>query len=418
VDPAQHHRGPAPGRADPSPADDGTTILMPSTPPPILAGTAGSFAHSVFHQRHSALVERVLDVLPYGPAQRAAIGRLLAESTHGVLEPVIEEAADRDRWLAWGEGLYGRPWGEAPFLWAESFWYRRLLEATGYFRPGPWRGVDPFAPIKTAELTGPAVAEHLDALPELAGLAAEKKRDVLLMSSLWGNRADLALQLTTGAGASDTTGLLADDSAALWALLEQADTATVSLVADNAGAELLPDLLLADHLLDSGLAGEVVVWVKPYPYYVSDATMADVAAVVEVLRAAPVREANRIGHRLHTAFGTGRLVVRTHDFFCAPLPFAEMPADLAGQLRAATVVVVKGDLNYRRLVGDYHWPATTSFAATVGYFPASVVALRTLKSDVVVGLAEQQVAELDATGQQWRTTGRYGLIQARTPSRA
>jgi hypothetical protein len=385
---------------------------MPSTPPPILAGTAGSFARSVFHERHPKLVQRVLDVLPYGPAQRAAIARLLAESTHGVLEPVTEDTVDRDRWLAWGEGLYGKPWGEAPFLWAESFWYRRLLEATGYFRPGPWRGVDPFAPIKNAELTGPAVAQQLDALAELAGLAPEKKRDVLLMSSLWGNRADLALQLTAGAGASDMPGLLADDSAALWTLLEQADPATVSLVADNAGAELLPDLLLADHVLESGLAGEVVVWVKPYPYFVSDATMADVAAVVEVLRAAPTREAQRIGHRLHTAFGAGRLVVRTHDFFCAPLPFAEMPADLDAQLREATVVVLKGDLNYRRLVGDCHWPATTPFATTVSYFPAPVAALRTLKSDVVVGLTEQQVAELDATEQQWRTTGRHALIQA------
>ena len=38
---------------------------------------------------------------------------------------------------------------------------------------------------------------------------------------------------------------------------------TVVLVADNAGLELLPDLVLIDQLLDTGLAAEVVLQVKP-----------------------------------------------------------------------------------------------------------------------------------------------------------
>jgi hypothetical protein len=42
-------------------------------------------------------------------------------------------------WSAWGAGLFGRPWLDAPFLWSESYFYRRLLDATGFFGPGPWR---------------------------------------------------------------------------------------------------------------------------------------------------------------------------------------------------------------------------------------------------------------------------------------
>ena len=41
-----------------------------------------------------------------------------------------------------------------------------------------------------------------------------------------------------------------------------------------------------------------------------------------------------------------------------------------------------------RLVGDCTWPATTPFSTTASYFPAPVVTLRTLKSDVVVGIDE------------------------------
>ena len=36
--------------------------------------------------------------------------------------------------------------------WSESYFYRRVLDAVGFFEPGPWRGVDPFAPLKRAEL--------------------------------------------------------------------------------------------------------------------------------------------------------------------------------------------------------------------------------------------------------------------------
>ena len=90
------------------------------TAPVILSGTPGSFARDVFHERHPKLIQQVLDALPYGPAERQAAEELLAESTGGLLQPLNESAHDHAQWVTWGSGLYGRPWGEAPFLWAES----------------------------------------------------------------------------------------------------------------------------------------------------------------------------------------------------------------------------------------------------------------------------------------------------------
>ncbi|MFE4513490.1 damage-control phosphatase ARMT1 family protein [Kitasatospora sp. NPDC056783] len=382
------------------------------TAPVILSGTPGTFARDVFHERHPKLVRQVLDALPYRPAQRAAIEALLAESTSGVLEPLGTCAHDHQQWLEWGEGMFGRPWGEAPFLWAESYFYRRLLEATGYFRPGAWQGIDPFAPFKDAELAGPAVDEELAALDELPALSTEKRGEVLLSSALWGNRADLSFRITASTADAPVPALIADDSPLLWTTLTTARDPKVYVIADNAGRELLPDLVLIDHLLTSGLAAEVVLYVKPSPYYVSDATTADVLATVHRLRRAPAREAELIGRRLWHAMNTGTLTVRTHPFFCAPLPFHDMPADLRNELSDATLTITKGDLNYRRLVGDQLWDATTPFAERAGHFPSPVAALRTLKSDVIVGLDAPVLAGLDATGEPWRTSGRFGLIQA------
>ncbi|WP_244215500.1 damage-control phosphatase ARMT1 family protein [Kitasatospora purpeofusca] len=379
------------------------------TAPVIRSDTPGSFARSVFHERHPKLVQQVLDALPYGPAQRAAVERLLVESTTGVLEPLGEDAPDSAQWLEWGEDLWGRPWGKAPFLWAESYFYRRLLDAVGYFRPGAWQGVDPFAPFKNAELAGPAVDDELAALNDLDGLPEARRAQALLLSALWGNRADLSFQLTAEADGQTASDLLADDSTTLWTQLERARGGRICVVADNAGRELLPDLVLIDHLLTRGLAAQVVLHVKPQPYYVSDATTTDVLASVERLRTAEV------GGRLWRAMTDGALVVHTHPFFCAPLPFHDMPADLRTEFTGAAMTILKGDLNYRRLVGDRLHPPTTPFADVTDHFPTPVAALRTLKSDVIVGLDTKSVARLDHSEPAWRTNGHHAVIQVATP---
>ncbi len=91
-----------------------------------------------------------------------------------------------------------------------------------------------------------------------------------------------------------------------------------------------------------------------------------------------------------------------------------MPADLRAEFAAATVTVLKGDLNYRRLVGDRRWPPTTPFADVTAYFPGPVAALRTLKSDVITGLTAETEEALEASGEgRWRTSGTHALIQVR-----
>ncbi len=383
--------------------------------PVILSNIPGSFAWSVLHERHPALIQQVRDAFPYTPDQHRALDLLLEEITNGVIQPLDSTTHDRQAWDAWGRGYFGRRWPDVPFLWAESYFYRKLLAAVSYFDPGPWQGIDPFEPFKHAELHGSAVDAELAALDELAALPADKQAEALLHASLWGNRADLGFRISAGAAAhSDrASSLVADDSALLWSLLDNRAPGRVYIVADNAGRELMPDLILIDHLLCTGWAGEVVLHVKPYPYYVSDATTADVIACLRRLVGAP-GQAGEVGNRLWQAMGTGRLTVRAHAFSCAPLPYHDMPDDLREDFASASLTIMKGDLNYRRLVGDRVWPATTPFTALTAYFPGPVAALRTLKSDVVVGLTDQTVSALEATGQPWRTSGTHALIQARS----
>ncbi|MEV6652034.1 damage-control phosphatase ARMT1 family protein [Streptomyces sp. NPDC051219] len=396
------HDGPMPGQ-----------IHRPGAPV-ILSNKPGTFAWSVLAKRHPALVQQVRDAFPYGPRQQQALDTLQDEIINGVVEPLDASAHDREVWSAWGREHFGRSWFDVPFLWAESYFYRKLLAATGYFESGPWQGVDVFGPFKQAELRSASVDEELRALDALPSRPPGNQAETLLQSSLWGNRADLGFRLSAGhATHSDTaTKLVADDSSLLWSLLAAGEPATVGVVADNAGRELIPDLILIDHLLQNGYAADVVLHVKPYPYYVSDANMADVIDCLRRLVEAP-GPAGDIGKRLWAAMGSGRLDVRAHAFFCAPLPFEEMPEDLRAELGASSLTIVKGDLNYRRLVGDQLWDPTTPFTDVTAYFPGPVAALRTLKSDVIVGLSNQTLTTLDASAKAWRTSGTHALVQAR-----
>ncbi|WP_062212246.1 damage-control phosphatase ARMT1 family protein [Streptomyces sp. NBRC 109706] len=379
--------------------------------PVILGNPPGSFAHGVLTRRNPAIIQQVRDAAPRPPEQHRALDALLVEITEGVVEPPAPDAHDRREWEVRGRAHFGRRWLEVPFLWAESYFYRQLLARVDYFTPGPWQGLDPFGPAKAAELASAAVDAELAALDELVGRPVEERRAALLGAALWGNRADLsfAADAAAGSGSGDAP-LVADDQAALWSLLGRRAAAEVAYVADNAGRELIPDLVLIDHLLDEGGAARVTLHVKPWPYYVSDATTADVVAALRRLRDAPGR-AGAVGERLWAALATGRLAVGAHPFFCAPLPYAALPDELRHELAGADLTIVKGDLNYRRLVGDRHWPATSPFADRTADFPGPVAALRTLKSDVVVGLAPGTVTALDATGRPWRTGGDHALVQ-------
>lgn len=380
-------------------------------PAPILSNVPGSFPEGVMLRRHPDVIARIRRQVPYPRQVQEALDALLG-TLGGAIPELPRGAHGAAYWRPAAARYAGQRWVDVPFLWAESYFYRLLLEATGYFGAGAWRGVDPFAPQKLAELDMPDLARDLAALGALEGAPAEEGLAAALSAALWGNRADLGFRLSdpSAAGRGQVDELVADDSPALWALLDRGPGA-VHLLADNAGRELTADLLLADRLLRAGRAATVTMHLKPFPYYVSDATTADLLAVMRRLAAEPGAAA--AAERLSAALASDRLQLRAHDFWCTPGSFRDLPAGLARDLSGAAVVIVKGDLNYRRLVGDAHWDPVTPFAEAAGYFPAPVAALRTLKSDVAVGVPPARLARLEATAPGWRTDGTHAVIQVR-----
>lgn len=107
-----------------------------------------------------------------------------------------------------------------------------------------------------------------------------------------------------------------------------------------------------------------------------------------------------------------------HPFWCTGYTFWDLHSeapDLFLHLSRSDLVFFKGDLNHRKLTYDCAAPASTPFDVAIGPMASSagapkIVSLRTIKSDVVVGLGDEgdEIAEkLDKTEPGWKISGKY-----------
>lgn len=379
-------------------------------PPPVLTNTTNAFAHHSMSIRVPGILRETQKLNPdYPPSIQAALDRLHDDLQSDAPIPMIDlPAPDYEEWLAAWQAHKGHTWLNTDWFFAETYLYRCVIQAVRWWETGR----DPFAPKKQEEIDGDSLWRTLDGALETRGLLPEARLRALLEYTLWGNRIDLSHPGMKIGGDWHDDDLIADDSdAVIRHLLDK--PGVVHVITDNAGTELAMDLTLADALLD-GIAPGVILHVKLHPTFVSDATPADVLAFIALLESGVRGDTARgLGVRLRTAFNEGKLRVMPDVYWNSSRFLWDLPPRLAQVFAKAGLVVVKGDANYRRIVGDALWNPETLFREVLNYFPAPLLALRTMKSDSVVGLAPGLAEKLDPIDPLWRVNGRRGVIQAK-----
>ena len=379
-------------------------------PAPILNNVPGTWTYETATVRWPAIARRVLVDNELTDKAMTHIEKLIVEIE---ADAQIRPLQDSDDWNHYITPYLGQTWLNCPNFFAETYFYRRLLEAIGHFAD---EAFDPFADQKRRGLltTRPAIRQLCQRVNIALAQPSPEALAQLILTDLWGNRADLSLFAADADEAQTMVDggrerLLVDETTAVLQYLVQ--NHRVDFIIDNAGFELVCDLALAAYLLDSGTAVSVHFHLKNHPTFVSDATKLDVAQTISFLLADGDAEVAAVAAQLKGWWDNSRLRLHHHPFWTSPLPMWEMPDDLRDDLTQTNLIIAKGDANYRRLLGDGHWPYTTPFAQIVGYMPAPLLALRTLKSELVAGLNEAQIARLDAEDERWLVNGRWGVIQ-------
>ncbi len=387
--------------------------MNPTWPPLLMTSEPGSFARQTIVERKPQIIREVSAAYPYPTKIQDALGAFADEIAHRSIRPLHEDAPDVVGWNEEWARFEGHTWLDVPWYFAESFFYRRLMETVRFYQPGPWYDVDPFAPQKQATLQ-----TVLPTFEQVLSRPSEDPRSTLvdmLHDALWGNRADLSNRTVTETALAGLSGrqahrLLIDDAPHLWEYIGAEKPARIDLVHDNCGLELLLDLRLADWLLSQGWVGEIRLHLKRMPFFVSDAMIRDVEYTWAGLSAwSPAGRA--LVERLRRAVVDGRLRLCDDPFWSLCFSFRHIPPSLQSDLAAAQLVLLKGDVNYRRLLDDRHWPPTARMADIAADFPTSFAALRTLKGELIVDLQPGQAEELAAADPTWMINGKRGVIQ-------
>lgn len=370
--------------------------------------------------RDPKILDELIDAPYFSPDLKRGFKTLRDEILNGAIQPLRQDAPDADFWKQLSKPFIGRSWLEVPWFWAETFFYRRILDIIGYFQIGAWRERDPFAPQKNAELKPDAAPLRARAVLHTLDNSTPTTDDELfehfLYAALWGNRVDLSYNVEQKHGRAariqdERANLLVDDAPRVREFFATRPVKNLVYVCDNAGTELALDLVLVDFLLRARGVEKIVLHLKPQPFYVSDAMPQDVERTLAAFETAH-DETRAVANRLREHIKRKRLALRVHWFYPTPLHYFEMPDDLFEMFRAADFVILKGDVNYRRAVGDAHWKPTLAFEYATRYFPTPFVCLRTLKSDPIVGLRADQVEELNRADREWRVNGKRGVVQA------
>ena len=106
----------------------------------------------------------------------------------------------------------------------------------------------------------------------------------------------------------------------------------------------------------------------------------------------------------------GTLVLASHPFWTLALSFHELPDDLHATLTHSDLTILKGDVNYRRLLADRHWPPETPLEEAAIGFPRPFLVLRMLKGEIIAGLAPGQAEAVQGEDPTWLINGKRGLI--------
>jgi uncharacterized protein with ATP-grasp and redox domains len=384
-------------------------------PPVLMTSDPDSYARLTILERKPTIIAQVISDHHYPDSIVANLNKFKSEIADHEIKPLIEKSLDTVVWNECVLNYSGKTWLELPWYFAETYFYRKLLEATGYFQPGDTFHQDPFLPGKIKSLAADIPWFEIE-LQHYTEIIQEQRFSALFHSCLWGNRADLSNftvkeQVQNAFDAHKQNDHILTDHTSKVEFILAKGCKRLDWICDNIGKEQLFDLATADFILNHFHCDQIIFHLKDRPFFVSDATIEDTLFTVDRLQNATKAAACNLGNRLIEHINANRIKLITNPFYTSCFMFRKLPDKLSRELASSDLVILKGDVNYRRLLDDCHWPYTIPMEKITSYFPAPFVTLRTFKGEILVDLAEGQAEEIARDDPDWLINGKRGVIR-------
>lgn len=383
---------------------------MTALPPYLMTSKKGSFARQTIEERKPLIIDQILSDFDYTPSIREGLYQLKEELINKPFRFLSEETSDREIWDHDLANWHGKSWMEIPWFLAEAYFYRRVLEVVQYFQPGPWFNQDPYQKLKEAELFS-AIQVLLTYLPDEPSEASLNDFQHACYRAMWGNRGDLSnMQMFETDMDAQHDQIILNHSQSTFDFLRKTP-ARIAYFMDNVGKEILFDLVLIDYILSTNLAESVTCYLKNQPFFVSDVMPKDLLRSIDLMAASSDPRAQELAQRLKTQINDQTITLEAPPFFTTGRMYRDMPQVLKKQVGAHDLVILKGDVNYRRLFGDRHWNPTTPVEKAADYFPTSFMSLRTLKGEIILGVTDDILENIKNDGDpDWLINGKRGMI--------
>lgn len=324
-----------------------------------------------------------------------------------------------------------------PFLLAEYYFYYYLLYLYHDKKGISDRIEDPYRAYKLSHLNNGNDNSNFDALLEafraMIKAPATQRQDKFLIGCLNMNSIDLS-QLEVNVKEFKDSNMPINDCSAFHKFMKSElsnDRNTdnggsiAHIITDNSGFELMSDILLGTYLLKNTKLTKVIYHIKRLPIFVSDTIMTDVDDAIEVLN-----------HKLDGVTRYNKHVDSEdrQTYFCDSIPDKQLCFEVNDCWHQETLfqdiepfrnwntddscalIIVKGDLNYRRLVGDFHWECSEPIKDKVAYIEKPLLIIRSLKSNVILNVSNEESYSHNAP--DWKISGKYGIIQFVLPDGA
>ena len=375
-------------------------------PPYLSTGEVNSFANLTVINRLPGIVRSVAQNNSLDAETAGRLEQLIRTMPEYPLEP-LPETSDINIRIN-GEirkNMYR--WNEAPFIFVENYLYHLLSEIMDFKN----NRNDYFSFKKNEDviINKNTIVKHIQNFDELTANKYEDALGNILHLNIFGNKADLSQLSDLRNG---KLRLLIDDTEKAVNVFRAAKR--VDIILDNSGEELFFDILLAYFLLSKTETEEIGLHFKTIPYFVSDALKTD---FYFLLREISTNEHGSIfSDTIHQYIKSGKLLLYDDSYWNDTDDFRNMPERIRTVFVESDLIVFKGDLNYRKLVGDRHWDFSAKTADIISYIKKNSLIVRILKSEVITGLNADPKNPLmntipDLHNKTWMYNGEYGIIQ-------